>query len=136
MRTACIMKMQATRPSVHGNLIPQYSDLRRLPMGYQHILPLEVMKRYHCAVVGSAQGVLTVAITDQHDPSLVETLSRLTGRPIFPVWVKPERMRLLIQRMECWEHRRNDMLHLPHFLSLFQIHTIAVVLTDQMKERK
>ncbi len=69
MRTACIMKMQATAASGHGDLIPQYSDLRRLPMCYQHILPLEVMKRYH------------------------------------------------------------------HFLSLFQIHTIALVLTDQMKEK-
>ena len=130
------MKMQATAPSVHGNLIPQYSDLRRLPMCYQHILPLEVMKRYHCAVVGSAQGVLTVAITNERDTSLIETLTRLTGRPIFPVWVSPARMRLHIQRMECWEHRRNQMLRLPHFLSSFQIHTIAVVLTYQMKRKK
>ncbi len=135
MRTACIMKMQATAASGHGDLIPQYSDLRRLPMCYQHILPLEVMKRYHCAVVGSAQGVLTVAIPNQRDTSLIETLTKLTGRPIFPVWVRPARMRLLIQRMECWEQRRNEMLRVPHFLSLFQIHTLALVLTDQMKEK-
>ena len=130
------MKMQATAPSVDGNLIPQYSDLRRIPIRFHHILPLRVMKRYQCAVIGSAQGILTVAITTRRDTSLIETLTRLTGRPIFPVWVSPARMRLLIQRMECWEHRRNEMLRSPHFLSLFQIHTIAVVLTDQMKERK
>src|ERR1051326_537213 len=130
MRTACIMKMQATRPSVHGNLIPQYSDLRRLPMGYQHILPLEVMKRYHCAVVGSAQGVLTVAITDQHDPSLVEILSRLTGRPIFPVWVKPERMRLLIKHMERWQRCEDKILGWNRLLSSFEIHVIMGVQTN------
>ena len=137
MRTACIMgKMQGTAPRVHDNLIPQLRDLRRIPMRYQDILPLEVMKRYHCAVIGSAQGVLTVAITTRQDTSLIETLTRLTGRPIFPVWVSPARMRLLIQRMECWEHRRNQMLRLPDFLSSFQIHTIAVVLTYQMKRKK
>jgi len=125
MRAACIMKMQATAPSVDGNLIPQYSDLRRIPIRYHHILPLKVMKRYHCAVIGSAQGILTVAITTRRDTSLIETLTRLTGRPIFPVWVSPARMRLLIQRLECWEHRRNQMLRLPDFLCSFQIHTIA-----------
>src|SRR5437763_12905847 len=109
MRAACIMKMQATAPSVDGNLIPQYSDLRRIPMRYEHILPLKVMKRYHCAVIGSAQGVLTVAITTRQDTSLIETLTRLTGCPIFPVWVSPARMRLLIQRLEGWEDRSSQM---------------------------
>jgi hypothetical protein len=99
-------------------------------MGYQHILPLEVMKRYHCAVVGSAQGVLTVAITDQHDPSLVEILSRLTGRPIFPVWVKPERMRLLIKHMERWQRCEDEMLRWPRLLSSFEIHVIMGVQTN------
>src|SRR5436190_23886603 len=117
MRSACRMKMQARAPSVHGNLIPQYSDLRRIPLRYQHILPLEVMKRYHCAVIGSAHGVLTVAITTRRDPSLIETLTRLTGCPIFPVWVSPARMRLLILRLECWSQRRTDLLRLPNFLS-------------------
>src|ERR1700687_4534236 len=121
MRTACIMKMQAAAPSVHDNLIPQYSDLRRIPMCYQHILPLQAMKRYHCAVIGSAQGVLTVAITDQCDPSLIEALTKLTGCAIFPVWVRPDRMRLLIQRLECWEHRKNEMLRWPHLLNSFEV---------------
>lgn len=128
MRTACIMgKIQDTARSVHDNPIPQFRDLRRIPTRYQHILPLSVMKRYRCAVIGSAQGVLTVAIINRRDTSLIETLARLTGHPIFPVWVKPTGMNLLIQRIERWEHRKDEMLRWPHPLNLIQIHTIVVV---------
>src|SRR2546429_6462624 len=111
MRTACIRdKMRETIPCVHDNLIPQMRDLRRIPMRYQSILPLRVMKQYQCAVVGSAQGVLTVAITDRHNPFLIKTLTKLIGRPIFPVWVKPVRMDLLIKRVERRERRKDEML--------------------------
>src|SRR5256714_7241257 len=111
MRTACIMgKMQETKPCVHNNLIPQLRDLRRIPMRYQSMLPLKVMKRYQCAVVGSAQGVLTIAITDRHDTSLIKTFTRLIGRPIFPVWVNPAQMGLLIKRIERWQRREDEIL--------------------------
>lgn len=138
METASIMrKTQGTVRSGHDdNLIPQFRDLRRIPTRYRYILPLNVMKQYRCAVIGSAQGVLTVAITSRHDTSLVETLGELTGHPIFPVWVKPACMHLLIQRIERWEQRRDEMLRWPHSLNLIQIHTIAVVPVYQMKEKK
>jgi len=105
-------------------------------MRYQSVLPLKVMKRYQCAVVGSAQGVLTVAITNQQNTSLIKTFTRLIGCPIFPVWVKPARMGLLIRRMERWEHREDEMLRSPSLLSSLEIHMIVSVLTDQMKEKK
>ncbi len=128
MRTSCTMgKMQKTARSVHSNLIPQFRDLRRISMRYQCILPLEVMKRYRCAVVGSAQGVLTVAITNERDTYLIETLTRLTGRPIFPVWVNPARMHLLIQRLERWQQRKDEMLRWSHLLIWFEVHMIVAV---------
>src|SRR5437588_4171239 len=125
MRTACIRdKMQETIPCVHDNLIPQLRDLRRIPERYERMLPLKVMKRYQCAVVGSARGVLTVAITDRHDTFLIKKLTRFIERPIFPVWVKPVRMHFLFKRMERRERHKDEMLRSPRLLSLFEIHMI------------
>ena len=128
--------MQDTALCEQDYLIPQMRDLRRIPMRYQSILPLRVMKQYQCAVVGSAQGVLTVAITDRHNPFLIKTLTKLIGRPIFPVWVKPVRMDLLIKRVERRERRKDEMLRWPCLLSSFEIHMAVLVLTDHMKEKK
>ena len=129
MRTACIMgKMQETKPCVHNNLIPQLRDLRRIPMRYQRMLPLKVMKRYRCVVIGSAQGVLTVAITDRHDTFLIRTLTKFIGRPIFPVWVKPARMHLLIKRIERGERHKDEMLRSPRLLSSLEIHMLVSIL--------
>ena len=128
MRTASIMrKTQSPVRSVHDNLIPQFRDLRRIPTRYRYILPLNVMKQYRCAVIGSAQGVLTVAISDRCDPSLIEALTKLTGRPIFPVWVNPARMHLLIQRLERWQQRKDEMLRWPHLLISFEVHMIVAI---------
>ena len=135
MRTACIRgKMQETIPSVHDNLIPQLRDLRRIPMRYQRMLPLKVMKRYQCAVVGSAHGVLTVAITDRSYTALIEALSEFTGCTIFPVCVEPARMRLLIKRIERCEQRRGYTSQRFSLLEPLQIHTIMLLLSYQMIE--
>ncbi len=92
---------------VRGSLIPQLFILRRAPMRYRHILPLNVMKKFQCIVVGSAPGVLTVAITDRQNTLVIESLRKITGQAIFPVLIDPTRMQLLIQRIERNEHRRN-----------------------------
>jgi len=130
--------MQETETTLREQdyLLPQMRDLRRIPMCYQSILPLKVMKQYQCAIIGSAQGVLTVAVTDRHNPFLIVTLTKLTGRPIFPVWVKPTRMDLLIKRMERRKRRKDEMLRWPRLLSSFEIHMKVSVLTDQMKKKK
>jgi Type II secretion system (T2SS), protein E, N-terminal domain len=88
---------------VRGNLIPQLYVLRRVPMRYRRILPLTIMKQFQCIVVGSAQGVLTVAITDRQNTFVIESLRSITGRAIFPVLIDPTRMHLLIQRIERYE---------------------------------
>ena len=92
--------------SVRGSLIPQLYVLRRVPIRYRRILPLPIMKRFQCIVVGSAQGVLTVAITDRQNTSVIESLREITGRAIFPVLIDPDSMRLLIQRIERCEQNR------------------------------
>src|SRR5258708_38721450 len=92
--------MKDIADSVRGNLIPQLYILRRVPMRYSRILPLTIMKRFQCIVVGSAQGVLTAAITDRQNISLIESLKRITGQAIFPVFIHRTQMRLLSPRIE------------------------------------
>jgi hypothetical protein len=89
--------------NVRGSLIPELFVLRRVPVRYRRVLPLTVMKRFQCIVVGSAQGVLTVAITDTQNTLAIESLRRITGQAIFPVLIDPNRMRLLLQRIERCE---------------------------------
>ncbi|SRR5438132_5910155 len=98
--------MKDIADNVRGSLIPELFVLRRVPMRYRRILPLILMKRLQCIVVGSAPGVLTVAITDRQNTSAIDSLRRLTGQAIFPVLIDPTRMRLLIQRIERFEQSR------------------------------
>ncbi len=99
--------MKDIADNVRGSLIPELFLLRRVPMRYRRILPLILMKRLQCIVVGSAPGVLTVAITDRQNTSAIDSLRRLTGQAIFPVLIDPTRMRLLIQRIERFEQNRS-----------------------------
>ena len=76
--------MKDISESINRNPIPQLSVIRRVPMRYRQILPLTIMKRYQCIVVGAAQGVLTVAIADRQNMAVIASLSRYTGKAIFP----------------------------------------------------
>ena len=128
--------------SVRGNLIPQLYVLRRVPMRYRQMLPLTIMKRFQCIVVGSAQGVLTVAITDRQDTSVIESLRSITGQAIFPVLIDSNRMRLLIQRIERYEQyeqayyaRTRDVYYL-HMKRQFQVSSIMLLLAYQKTQCK
>jgi Type II secretion system (T2SS), protein E, N-terminal domain len=99
--------MKDVSETIRGNLIPQLCVLRRVPMGHRHVLPLQVMKKFQCIVVGSAPGVLTVAITDRQNTVVIEYLKKFTGQAIFPVLIDPIRMRLLIRRIERNEYSPN-----------------------------
>ena len=114
-------------------------------MRYRRMLPLTFMKRFQCIVVGSAQGVLTVAITDQQNTSVIESLRSITGRAIFPVLIDPTRMRLLIQRVERYEQYRQALsartrdareqaYHL-HMKRQFLVFSIVMLLTYQKTQR-
>lgn len=98
--------MKDIADNVRGNLIPELSALRRVPIRYRYILPLTVVKRFQCIVIGSAQGVLTVAITERQNTTVIELLKRYTGQTIFPVLVEPNRMSLLIRRIERYQQCR------------------------------
>jgi hypothetical protein len=130
--------MKDIADSVRGNLIPQLYVLRRVPTRYRRMLPLTIMKRFQCIVVGSAQGVLTVAITDRQDTSVIESLRSITGRAIFPVLIDPTRMRLLIQRIERYEQvfsaRTRDareQVYYSHMKRQFQVSSIMMLLSYQ-----
>lgn len=110
--------------------IPRLDNVRRVPSRYHQILSLELMKQCQCIVVGAAQGVLTVAITDQQQKSIIESLEKLTGYAIFTVLIDSARMRLLISRIErCeWQERKKKLLGRPCYLHRLQLHSIIVYL--------
>lgn len=83
-----------------GESIPHLRDIRHVRARYCAMLPLSIMKRYRCVVIGAARGVLTVAVTLPYHPQLVEMLARFTGSLIFPVCIQPARMDLLLRRVE------------------------------------
>ena len=113
-------------------------------MRYRRMLPLTIMKHFQCIVVGSAQGVLTVAITDRQNTSVIESLRRITGQPIFPVLIDPNRMRLLIQRIERYEQYRQvfyardsrEQAYYLHMKRQFQVSSIMMLLAYQKTQRK
>ena len=97
---------------VDNYVFPRFDTLRWVPMRYRKILPLSMMKRHQCIVIGAAQGKLTMAITDSVDLSIIELLQRLTKRTIFPVLIAPERMRQLIRHIEYCEQRKKRVMRL------------------------
>ena len=138
--TMCSMgNMKDIADSVRGNLIPQLYVLRRVPMRYRSMLPLTIMKQFQCIVVGAAQGVLTVAITDRQATSVIESLRSITGQAIFPVLIDPTRMHLLIRRIERYEQayaaRTKDVYYL-HMKRRFQVSSIMLLLAYQKTRRK
>jgi hypothetical protein len=115
--------------SIYSDLIPRFLHVRRVPTQYRHTLTLNVMKLHLCAVLGSAPGVLTVAITDRSNTLLLEMLAQLTGHTIFPVLVEAQRMRLLIQRMEFDERHRHSRKKPSSFLHRRQAHLLVSLLS-------
>lgn len=97
---------------VNGSQFLHYDSVRWIPLHYRRFLPLRVMKRYRCIVVGSARGVLTVVFDEQPHPTVLAGLRRLTGQTIFPVLIRPKRMNLLLQRAEfCQRYRLSRYYH-------------------------
>jgi hypothetical protein len=134
--------MQDIADKVRGNLIPQLFVLRRVPVRYYRILPLTVMKKFQCIVVGSAPGVLTVAITNRQNTVIIDSLKQFTGQSIFPVLIDTTKMRLLIQRIERNEFRRNDfhsrairsagnLEYFQYSMLRLQVYSIVMLLSSQ-----
>ena len=108
--------------------IPTLAAVRWVPTRYQHILPLEVIKRHQCLVLGSARGMLTVAIADARNTQLTDTLEKFTGHRIFMVLIEPARMRVLIERLERDSSRRGTrwkMAVRPCYLHRVQLQALV-----------
>lgn len=127
------MKEMAGRES--DTTIPQYGNLRRVPGRFRQALPLNLMKQCQCVVVGHASGVLTVAISDQQDISVLDTLSKLIGHRIFPVLVNPVRMRLLIQRIENYKRNQGKAFKERSSLDQLYIHALMTPITYMEKNK-
>jgi len=116
--------------------IPRFRSLRRVPLPYRDILPLKVMMRHQCLVVGASQDMLTVAITDRQDISILTLLSKLTGRTIFPVLVDPVRMHLLIQRIDRYQRSKGNVSDYLWYLHRLQVKAMVMPFTCRDTRRK
>lgn len=114
--------------------IPRLYTMRRIEPRYRHLLPIHVMKRYQCIVVGGKRGMLTVALTGGvHNEYIIEYLCQQTGCTIFPVLIEPERMRLLLQRAEWSEcHKESVKRHKP-LLHPLLLHSLLPLLPYNTK---
>ena len=92
-----------------GGVLPRLATVRRVPERYRQLLPVAFMKRYQCVVVGATRSALTVAITDPTKVQVCQAISTLTGYATFPVLVEPEKVRLLVKRIE--RSRRSLLLY-------------------------
>lgn len=93
------------------------------------MLPYKVMKRYRCIVVGGTKDVLTVAFTGRKNAYVIQGLRKLTGQDIFPVLIKPERMRMLLAKAEASSRRERPLqsqcyLHRSHIHALLMFYII------------
>jgi Type II secretion system (T2SS), protein E, N-terminal domain len=102
---------------------PRFNTLRWVPLRYRRILPLDVMKRYQCIVVGATKDELTVAFATQQNKSVIGSLKKLTGYEIFPVLVAPAKIHLLIHRIESYERYRRS-LNRPYYVHWSQVHSM------------
>ncbi|HAG97845.1 MAG TPA: hypothetical protein DCL75_03040 [Ktedonobacter sp.] len=126
--------MKEIADSVRGSLIPQFCILRRVPLRYHHVLPLKVMKQHQCIVIGAAQGVLTVAITDRQNTAVIESLRRLTGHAIFPVLVGQASMRLLIRRIERCQQSKRAFCRRPSNYEKYNISRTLLYITSKWNQ--
>ena len=113
--------------------IPRLSTLRRIDPRYRRLLPLHVMKRYQCIVVGGKRGMLTVAVAGRHSEHVVAYLGQQTGCAIFPVSIEPERMRVLLQRAEWSECHKESVKRNTPFLHPLLLHSLLPLLSYSTK---
>ncbi len=113
--------------------VPRFDTLHWVPLRCRRILPLSVLKQYRCIVVGATQAELTVAFAVQPGRSVIAVLSRLTRRDIFPILTEPDRIQLLIQRIELYNQHRHA-LNWPHYIHWFLVHSIIVEYTQPQRQ--
>lgn len=116
----------------HSDFLPRLHDVRRVPVRYQRTLPWQVVKYHQCVVLGATSHIVTVGVIERKDEQWLSFLQALTGTAIFPVLVEPERMRLLIARIERYQRFRQRYSRASYVLQLpFQMRQFL-----SLRERK
>jgi hypothetical protein len=115
--------------------MPQFDRVRWVPKRFRNMLPLNVMKQYHCIVVGGTKGVLTVAFTSRKNAYVIQGLRKLTGQAIFPVLIKPERMRQLLVKTEASSCYKRTF-HLQCYLHRRYIHALLMFYVVQSTRQR
>ena len=119
---------------VHGDFIPRLHDVRRVPVRYQQVLPLSVIKRHQCVVLGASSHVLTIGFVDGDDKQLLRYLQIFTGTKIFPVLVEPRRMHLLIARIERSQRFRQRYSRAYYVLQMpTQVRILLMLQEEKMR---
>ncbi len=113
--------------------IPRLYALRRIDPRYRHVLPVHIMKRYRCIVVGGKRGMLTVALAGKNSEHIITYLHQQTGCSIFPVSIEPERLRLLLQRAEWSEYNKESVKRNKPLLHPLLLHSLLPLLTFHTK---
>ena len=113
--------------------IPRLYALRRIDPRYRHVLPIHIMKRFRCIVVGGKRGVLTVALAGENSEHIIPYLHQQTGCSIFPVLIEPERLRLLLQRAEWSECNKESVKRNKPLLHPLLLHSLLPLLTYDTK---
>ncbi|WP_126549108.1 hypothetical protein [Dictyobacter kobayashii] len=117
--------------------MPRLTPLRRVPSKYFSLLPLHMILRYQCIVVGKSKGSLTVAIADHKSLCVLPIIGHLTGCQVFPVIIDSRHMSLLLQRLERTEEERRwgryryaDRVHVNEDCVFPSLHTMIQFLTS------
>lgn len=99
-----LVEIPERKSRVRGDSVPRLFDVRRVPARYHQVLPLSIVKRYRCVVLGASRNALTVGVIECDNTALLDFLQILTGTTVFPVLVDPKLMHLLIKRLERYQH--------------------------------
>lgn len=115
-----------------GSFLPLLQDIRRVPARYHGTLPLPMIKSHQCVVLGAAAHTLTIGVVERKDERWLIFLQALTGTAIFPVLVEPERMRLLIARVERYQRFRQRYSRAYYVLQLpYQVRQLLLLRESQ-----
>ncbi len=72
---------------------------RKLPRGVQHLLNPKLAQELHCYPLGRERNMLTVAMLNPQDHSVLERLKEETGLFIFPVLTHPHALQVALEQL-------------------------------------
>ncbi len=103
-RSLSASEKQETEPDVSALArklgIPYLSLIpRKKRAQIQQLIALELAQELRCYPLGRERGMLTVAVADPQDASVLERLRRETGLHIFPVLTQPQELQMALDQL-------------------------------------